>query len=58
MEIQNVLCFQNGAGNLYRGKNSEGLTIFILEFDDVTVKQPKSTGYEFFILHDIDNIDN
>ena len=21
------------------------------------VKQPKTTGYEFFILHDIDNID-
>ena len=36
------------------GKN----TVFILEFDDVMVKQPKTTGYEFFILHDIDNIDN
>ena len=36
------------------GKNS----VFILEFDDVMVKQPKTTGYEFFILHDIDNIDN
>ena len=32
--------------------------VFILEFDDVTVKQPKTIGYEFFILHDIDNIDN
>ena len=40
------------------GKNSEGLTVFILEFDDFMVKQPKTTGYEFFILHDIDNIDN
>ena len=40
------------------GKNSEGLTVFMLEFDDVMVKQPKTTGYEFFILHDIDNIDN
>ena len=40
------------------GKNSQGLTVFILEFDDVMVKQPKTTGYEFFILHDIDNIDN
>ena len=40
------------------GKNSEGLTVFILELDDVRVKQPKTTGYEFFILHDIDNIDN
>ena len=36
------------------GKN----TVFILEFDDVMVKQPKTTGYEFFMLHDIDNIDN
>ena len=36
------------------GKNS----VFILEFDDVMVKQPKTNGYEFFILHDIDNIDN
>ena len=36
------------------GKNS----VFILEFDDVMVKQPKTTGYEFFMLHDIDNIDN
>ena len=36
------------------GKN----TVFILEFDDVMVKQPKTTGYEFFILHDIENIDN
>ena len=36
------------------GKN----TVFILEFDDVMVKQPKTTGYEFFILHDIDKIDN
>ena len=36
------------------GKN----TVFILEFDDVMVKQPKTNGYEFFILHDIDNIDN
>ena len=25
------------------GKN----TVFILEFDDVMVKQPKTTGYEF-----------
>ena len=40
------------------GKNSEGLTVFILEFDDFMVKQPKTTGYEFFIVHDIDNIDN
>ena len=40
------------------GKNSEGLTVFILELDDVMVEQPKTTGYEFFILHDIDNIDN
>ena len=40
------------------GKNTEGLTVFILELDDVMVKQPKTTGYEFFILHDIDNIDN
>ena len=39
------------------GKNSVGLTVFILEFDDFMVKQPKTTGYEFFILHDIDNID-
>ena len=37
------------------GKNSECLTVFILEFDDFMVKQPKTTGYEFFILHDIDN---
>ena len=36
------------------GKN----TVFILEFDDVMVKQPQKTGYEFFMLHDIDNIDN
>ena len=40
------------------GKNSVGLTVFILEFDDFMVKQPKTTGYEFFILHDIENIDN
>ena len=40
------------------GKNSEGLTVFILEFDDFMVKQPKTTGYEFLILHDIENIDN
>ena len=62
-----TLCFQNGAGNLYRDlflchlqpgrENSVGLTVFILEFDDFMVKQPKTTGYEFFILHDIDNID-